>query len=91
MKRYKTIIVLVLVFIGAGSWLIYARSSEPQMAQAQLRIEPPDNIAAFARAYEPRAFTFPRDHGPHPEYQTEWWYYTGNLAAQGRRDALYTT
>lgn len=22
---------------------------------------------------------FPRDHGPHPGYRTEWWYYTGNL------------
>lgn len=36
--------------------------------------------AAYARAMEPRAFQFPRDHGPHPEYRTEWWYYTGNLA-----------
>ncbi len=33
----------------------------------------------FARATEPRAFHFPQDHGPHPEYRTEWWYYTGNL------------
>ncbi len=33
----------------------------------------------FARAYEPREFSFPRDHGPHPDYRTEWWYYTGNL------------
>lgn len=33
----------------------------------------------FARAYEPIEFSFPRDHGPHPEYRTEWWYYTGNL------------
>ncbi len=24
---------------------------------------------------------FPRDHGPHPGYRTEWWYYTGNLAS----------
>jgi predicted secreted hydrolase len=24
---------------------------------------------------------FPRDHGPHPGYRTEWWYYTGNLKA----------
>lgn len=40
--------------------------------------------AAFARAYEPIPLTFPRDHGAHPEYQTEWWYYTGNLSdAQG--------
>ncbi len=22
---------------------------------------------------------FPRDHGPHPGYRTEWWYYTGNV------------
>jgi predicted secreted hydrolase len=26
---------------------------------------------------------FPRDHGPHPGYHTEWWYYTGNLQAKG--------
>ena len=24
-------------------------------------------------------FRFPLDHGPHEQYQTEWWYYTGNL------------
>ena len=36
--------------------------------------------AAFARAYEPIPLTFPLDHGAHPTYQTEWWYYTGNLA-----------
>src|SRR5215203_3764526 len=35
--------------------------------------------AAFARAYEPIPLTFPLDHGAHPQYQTEWWYYTGNL------------
>lgn len=29
---------------------------------------------------------FPRDHGAHPGYRTEWWYYTGNLTAEdGRR------
>lgn len=31
-------------------------------------------------------FEFPRDHFSHPDYQTEWWYYTGNLhAADGHR------
>ena len=24
-------------------------------------------------------YQFPRDHFNHPDYQTEWWYYTGNL------------
>jgi predicted secreted hydrolase len=27
-------------------------------------------------------FEFPRDHFNHAEYQTEWWYYTGNLIAK---------
>jgi len=27
-------------------------------------------------------FSFPKDHGAHPQYQTEWWYYTGHLQAQ---------
>ncbi len=40
----------------------------------------------FARAIEPRVFEFPRDHGAHPEYKTEWWYFTGNVATEaGRR------
>jgi predicted secreted hydrolase len=25
---------------------------------------------------------FPKDHGAHPGYRTEWWYYTGNLRAE---------
>ena len=31
-------------------------------------------------------FSFPRDHGSHDEYQTEWWYYTGHLRTEkGKR------
>ncbi|MFC1688585.1 lipocalin-like domain-containing protein [Pseudomonadota bacterium] len=40
----------------------------------------------YAIARSPRAFTFPRDHGPHPEFRNEWWYLTGNLEDDsGRR------
>jgi predicted secreted hydrolase len=39
----------------------------------------------YARATEPRSFRFPADHGPHPGYRTEWWYFTGNVTtAEGR-------
>jgi predicted secreted hydrolase len=37
----------------------------------------------FARALEPRPFRFPDDHGPHPDFRTEWWYITGNLDGPG--------
>jgi predicted secreted hydrolase len=32
-----------------------------------------------------RDWRFPRDHAAHPEFRTEWWYYTGHLEADGRR------
>lgn len=35
--------------------------------------------AGFAKALEPRRFSFPADHGPHPAFRNEWWYVTGNL------------
>ena len=33
----------------------------------------------FLAVTGPCFFSFPRDHGAHPGYRTEWWYYTGNL------------
>ena len=40
----------------------------------------------FAKVDKPWIWQFSRDHGQHAEYQTEWWYFTGNLRAQnGRR------
>jgi predicted secreted hydrolase len=41
--------------------------------------------ADFERAWAPRAFDFPADHGAHPGYRSEWWYFTGNLAAADGR------
>lgn len=43
----------------------------------------------FARAYEPVEFVFPRDHGAHPTYRTEWWYYTGNVQDEAGRQFGY--
>ncbi len=33
----------------------------------------------FAEVLEGKALNFPRDHGAHPDYRTEWWYLTGWL------------
>ena len=34
----------------------------------------------WQRAIQPRAWKFPEDHGLHPAFRTEWWYFTGNLS-----------
>jgi predicted secreted hydrolase len=36
-----------------------------------------------------REFAFPRDHGPHPDFRTEWWYFTGNLTSEDGRELGY--
>ncbi len=36
---------------------------------------------AWQQAVKARPFSFPRDHGQHENFQTEWWYITGNLVA----------
>jgi predicted secreted hydrolase len=38
---------------------------------------------AYPRVTRGRRLRFPRDHGSHPEYRTEWWYATGWLEREG--------
>lgn len=46
----------------------------------------------FARAIEPRQFSFPADHAAHPEFRNEWWYVTGNVkAAKGQQFGYQVT
>jgi predicted secreted hydrolase len=42
--------------------------------------------AQYRTAVPGYRFEFPRDYFDHPDFQTEWWYYTGNLkSAKGHR------
>lgn len=43
-------------------------------------------VPSFTIATAPYHFVFPRDHGAHPSYKSEWWYFTGHLHDRsGRR------
>jgi predicted secreted hydrolase len=37
----------------------------------------------YAKVTPGRAFSFPGDHGPHPDFRIEWWYVTANLKDAG--------
>lgn len=45
-----------------------------------------EDPSGFARATEPPELVFPRDHGAHPAFRTEWWYLTGNVRADDGRE-----
>ncbi len=51
----------------------------PALARAQGFAGLGDGTGDFADPRPGRGFTFPADHGPHPDYRIEWWYLTANL------------
>jgi predicted secreted hydrolase len=38
-----------------------------------------EGAADYAQVKPGKVFSFPADHGPHPEFRIEWWYVTANL------------
>jgi predicted secreted hydrolase len=92
MKKVLLIIVLIVIILGSMTWMwpqADPANAVPQPASGSSRLSEllnDEGMEAYASAIEPRAFSFPTDHGPHPEYRNEWWYITGNLDAEnGRR------
>jgi len=73
----------MLILAGCAGFAMPSAPSETRASLDGLRRN--ENTDKFAKALEPREFVFPHDHGPHNDFQLEWWYYTGNLTdASGR-------
>jgi predicted secreted hydrolase len=90
------VLTLVLLVVIAAVVMVMEGSGSPS-APLRARLSVTEALSAvpsegFARAEAPRAFVFPHDHGPHPEFRTEWWYWTGNLhAGSGRHFGFQLT
>jgi predicted secreted hydrolase len=87
MKRWLLIGSALLLLVAAVAW--WGASGDRAEGAPEASLLPllsEEDTAGFSRATEPDAIEFPRDLGPHDDYQTEWWYYTGNLETEdGRR------
>jgi len=82
----RLVVAVVFLFVvAAGVFALWPRPRAPLQATVAVREALADDRAGFARAMTPRPFNFPADHGPHPDFRTEWWYYTGNLQTADRR------
>jgi predicted secreted hydrolase len=78
---------LLILLLLVGLVVVLLSREEPQL-QARL-IVAADEPVGYVRAEGPLPLVFPEDHGPHPDYQTEWWYFTGNLKAEDGRHFGY--
>lgn len=85
MLKFAALGIFVLAVVVFGISLIDASGSGDVTASAIMTGVTLDT-SGYARAVGPWDWRFPADYGPHPDFQTEWWYYTGNLTdADGRR------
>lgn len=81
---------LFLLALLAAAWFTGARPRGPRQEPVRARLNGSGPaVEGFARADRPRPLTFPADFGPHPDFQTEWWYYTGNLETEAGRHFGY--
>ena len=92
MKRWPRLLIGALIALSMAALSLSVRAvlsgrDEPQV-QARLVVLA-EETTGFAQAEGPRPFEFPADYGPHLAYQTEWWYYTGNLETADERHFGY--
>jgi predicted secreted hydrolase len=76
-RVYALLILLILVTACAPASPPSAEVQVPDFAEEV----PPGFLAADGS----RPLMFPEDFGAHPEFRTEWWYYTGNLQTPEER------
>jgi len=84
MRRTALIVAggLLLAGLVAANWWLLRSPPPAEVPRFSLGGLMGEDAGAegFARALVPGAIELPRDHGPHPGFRNEWWYFTGNLA-----------
>ncbi|MGB8648561.1 MAG: lipocalin-like domain-containing protein [Anaerolineae bacterium] len=85
----KRILILLFALLIIGGGVLAYRGAAPDRVSADVVALQAADSQGFPQADRVRAFTYPQDHGPHPDYQTEWWYYTGNVDTSDGRHFGY--
>ena len=84
-KRRAAWLLAVLAILAVLGVLAFkagderARHAPENTDSAIAALSANSDTAGFSRAEQPRAFEFPRDHAAHPDFRSEWWYFTGHL------------
>ena len=85
MKNFLLVLSLVVLFFACDDKKVIDSEKGVSLSKAMGDVENED----FSKAVDKRKFIFPDDHGPHPDFRTEWWYFTGNLTSEDNRKFGY--
>lgn len=92
-KPMRWLLALILIAaLCALAWGVVFRQPVASVQAQVIGMTPPSTASDYAHVEGPPKITFPQAFGPRPDFQTEWWYYTGNLQTQdGRRFGFQLT
>ena len=77
------------LLLGCAVAALVWHGATPELRSREEGQRTPDGWRQVEAGYR---LEFPRDHGSHPDYRIEWWYYTGNLSSDdGRRFGYQVT
>jgi len=86
MRRTALLFLLVVAGLAAAVFWLTNRTADDAPLDTSVAVADAmagSDTTGYARADRVIDFSFPRDHGPHPAFKTEWWYITGNLDTEG--------
>lgn len=92
MRRSRVLTAVLTIVMAAAAGIALWPRAPADVAAPRLSVADMlggGSAAGYDRALQPRPFRFPEDHGPHPRYRSEWWYFTGNLDTAGKRHFGY--
>jgi len=79
---------LLIALSGIGVFILLNQQTQ-QPTTSVIASLPFQSNDAFIKAMPGLVLEFPKDHASHDEYQTEWWYLTGNLKATDGQEFGY--
>ena len=79
MRSAVVLIIISLALATIGSRSLVERKSTRTVASLLTETDPPPG---FSYAIDPIEFEFPCDHNAHPDFRSEWWYFTGNTSTE---------
>lgn len=87
MKKTFLIILIIFAFAGCEDKKTDKNTNDSGISLSKAMSDAGDEN--FEKAIDKKDFVFPDDHGPHPGFRTEWWYFTGNLTSEDNKQFGY--
>lgn len=84
--RFRIISIITVFMLSGCTAKDQASMATNEVQWASMQAAPGVSFETDNRV---REFRFPDDHGSHPDFLTEWWYFTGNLSGESGKEFGY--